>query len=149
MSIKSDFEKLEALYGAIIDLNKVLEDKSSDTRFDDAINCIKEINKSDFDKSIEEDIIKSIKDAVLKIYTDESDRLNKALTDTNKIDPINAQDYYPKDLVAIRKENTRKYSDTDLDTTYKPPKSPLYSQNGAIPNTLKEKQDKAVTEAIN
>lgn len=106
MSVKSDFEKLQSLYSAIIDLNKVLEDKTSDTRFDDAINCIKEINKSDFDKSIEEDIIVSIKNAVLKIYNDESERLNKALTDPSKLPPVDIDDFYPGSLV--KKDSTPK-----------------------------------------
>lgn len=79
MAIKSDFEKLETLYTAISDLNKVSADKNSDTKIDDAFNAIKDVNKSEFDDELQNVIINTIKDAVVKIYKEESNRLNNSI----------------------------------------------------------------------
>lgn len=79
MAIKADFEKLEILYTAINDLNKVLESKDSNTRIDDLFNAIKEIDKSEFDADIQDKIISYFKEAIVKIYTDESIRLNSSI----------------------------------------------------------------------
>ena len=90
MAIKTDFEKLEILYTAINDLNKVLENKDSDTRIDDLFNVIKEVDKSEFDSEIQDRIIKSFIDAVTKIYTDESIRLNSSIGLAFTVPPVNS-----------------------------------------------------------
>lgn len=100
MAIKTDFEKLEILYTSINDLNKVLNDKDSDTRIDDLFNCIKEVDKSEFSSEIQDAIIKSFIEAVTKIYKEESIRLNSNIgvsfdNEDYQLYPINKKDFIP------------------------------------------------------
>ena len=113
MAIKTDFEKLEILYTAINDLNKVLENKDSNTRIDDLFNAIKEVDKSEFDSEIQDRIIKSFIDAVTKIYTDESIRLNSSIGLAFTVPPVKSNNrssipdgtYSSKSPIANRMED--------------------------------------------
>lgn len=70
-----EFEKLNELYIAIRDIDKIIMSDSKD-KLDDLNNAIKNIDKNKFDKSVENDIIFSYRDALVKIYENCINELN-------------------------------------------------------------------------
>lgn len=89
MVSKVEFEKLDILYSAIKDLDKVIESDSKD-KFQEAIDCIKNINKNEFDDSDQNMLITQIRESLLKIYIREFNELNKPIGIAGKVisDPI-------------------------------------------------------------
>ena len=95
-----EFDKLSTVYDAIKGLDKVLESKNDD-KIEEVINCIKEIDRSEFDPEIQNRIITDFKEALLKIYNDTLESLNL------DIDIKTNLEYKPKDKYKESKiENT-------------------------------------------
>lgn len=75
MASSAEFDKLNTIYTAIRDIDKIIFSDSSE-KIDDIIMAIKNIDKKEFDQENENKIIMGFRDALLKIYKDNIDLLN-------------------------------------------------------------------------
>lgn len=73
-----DFEKLNLIYSAIRDIDKIRESKSED-KFDEIMNVIKDIKKQEFDKENTEKVIMGIRNALVRIYMNSLGNLNNTI----------------------------------------------------------------------
>ena len=69
--MKQEFESLSMLYTAINDIDNIISRPNNDEcKLDDVLQAVKEINKKDYDPSIEATIIQQIRNAIEKMYID-------------------------------------------------------------------------------
>lgn len=73
-----DFEKLNLIYSAIRDIDKIRASKSED-KFDEIMNVIKDIKKQEFDEENTEKVIMGIRNALVKIYVNSLGNLNNTI----------------------------------------------------------------------
>ena len=73
-----EFDKLDQLYTALRDIDNV-ENSKSDCKLDDVWNVIKDIDKTQFDDGIEDDIVSSIRSAIEKIYLNYFNQVNSVI----------------------------------------------------------------------
>lgn len=75
--MKHEFEEINELYTAIKDIDKIMSRKSNnESRLENVLHVVKEIDKSNYDPEIEESIIKYIRSAILKMYVDRMKTIN-------------------------------------------------------------------------
>lgn len=103
-----EFDKLSTVYDAIKDLDKVLESKSED-KLEDAINCIKNVNRAEFSPEIQDRIINDFKDALFKIYNDTLSELNLDISLKTQVEYINKD--AGKVVTIVSQETPLKVSD--------------------------------------
>ena len=80
--LKPEFEKLESVYTAIKDLDRVMDGKSGNKEdmFDNAINAIKSIDKRSLDTDIiKEKVITGIREALVKMYMESAEKINSGI----------------------------------------------------------------------
>lgn len=104
-----EFDKLSTVYDAIKDLDKVLESKSED-KLEDAINCIKNVNRAEFSPEIQDRIINDFKDALFKIYNDTLSELNLDISLKTQVEYIDNKDA-GKVVTIVSQETPLKVSD--------------------------------------
>lgn len=78
------FEKLNEIYSAIKDVDKIIMSDSKE-KLDDVINALKNIDKNKFDKSLENNILFCYRDALVKIYNSSISELNSNIKDSSYI----------------------------------------------------------------
>lgn len=79
MASTPDFEKLCSIYSAIKDIDRI-RNSNSEEKFDEILNVIKDIKKTEFDDENMEKIIDGIRDALLKIYKESLTKLNSGIS---------------------------------------------------------------------
>lgn len=79
MASTPDFEKLCSIYSAIKDIDRI-RNSNSEEKFDEILNVIKDIKKTEFDDENMEKIIDGIRDALLKIYKESLIKLNSGIS---------------------------------------------------------------------
>ena len=78
--MKLEFESLSILYTAINDIDKIISRPDNDEcKLDDVLQAVKEINKKDYDPSIEAAIIQQIRNAIEKMYIDRVKTINESI----------------------------------------------------------------------
>ena len=77
--MKQEFESLSMLYTAINDIDNIISRPNNDEcKLDDVLQAVKEINKKDYDPSIEATIIQQIRNAIEKMYIDRVKTINES-----------------------------------------------------------------------
>lgn len=79
MASTPDFEKLCSIYSAIKDIDRI-RNSNSEEKFDEILNVIKDIKKTEFDDENMEKIIDGIRDALMKIYKESLTKLNSGIS---------------------------------------------------------------------
>ena len=75
--MKHEFEEINELYTAIKDIDKIMSrTNNNESRLENVLHVVKEIDKSNYDPEIEESIIKYIRSAILKMYVDRMKTIN-------------------------------------------------------------------------
>lgn len=78
--MKQEFESLSMLYTAINDIDNIISrPNNDDCKLDDVLQAVKEINKKDYDPSIEATIIQQIRNAIEKMYIDRVRTINESI----------------------------------------------------------------------
>ena len=78
--MKQEFESLSMLYTAINDIDNIISRPNNDEcKLDDVLQAVKEINKKDYDPSIEATIIQQIRNAIEKMYIDRVKTINESI----------------------------------------------------------------------
>ena len=79
--MKQEFESLSILYTAISDIDTIISrpDTEEYSKLDDVLQAVKEINKKDYDPSIEATIIQQIRNAIEKMYIDRVKTINESI----------------------------------------------------------------------
>lgn len=78
--MKQEFESLSMLYTAINDIDNIISRPNNDeSKLDDVLQAVKEINKKDYDPSIEATIIQQIRNAIEKMYIDRVRTINESI----------------------------------------------------------------------
>ena len=78
--MKQEFESLSMLYTAINDIDNIISRPNNDEcKLDDVLQAVKEINKKDYDPSIEAAIIQQIRNAIEKMYIDRVKTINESI----------------------------------------------------------------------
>ena len=78
--MKQEFESLSMLYTAINDIDNIISrPNNDDCKLDDGLQAVKEINKKDYDPSIEAAIIQQIRNAIEKMYIDRVKTINESI----------------------------------------------------------------------
>ena len=78
--MKQEFESLSMLYTAINDIDNIISRPNNDEcKLDDVLQAVKEINKKDYDPSIEATIIQQIRNAIEKMYIDRVRTINESI----------------------------------------------------------------------
>ena len=81
-TVTERFEEVEAMYRAIKDINMIQEqtvNDPKDSRLDQAMMAIKDINRDNFDHEIESKIIVCIKEMITKAYNEKFKMINEDL----------------------------------------------------------------------
>lgn len=78
-NVTPEFEKLNTIYSAIRDIDRI-RNSQSEEKFDDILNVIKDIKKQEFDEENTEKIILGIRDALEKIYRESLIKLNSGIS---------------------------------------------------------------------
>ncbi len=73
-----EFAKLNQLHEAIRDLDKICK-SNSDSKLEDVLMAVKDIDKSLYDTNLTDIIIMSIRQAIEKIYAETLERLNNQI----------------------------------------------------------------------
>ena len=78
--MKQEFESLSRLYTSINDIDNIISRLNNyEWRLDDVLQAVKEINKKDYDPSIEATIIQQIRNAIEKMYIDRVRTINESI----------------------------------------------------------------------
>ena len=85
--MKTDFEKLNELWGAIRDVDKIYNSTSGE-RIDNLINAVKNINKSEFHEEAQNKIITGFREGLLNIYKELFNNLNKGIDNIGGLAPV-------------------------------------------------------------
>lgn len=87
-NVTPEFEKLNTIYSAIRDIDRI-RNSQSEEKFDDILNVIKDIKKQEFDEENTEKIILGIRDALEKIYRESLIKLNSGISLSTTFGNIN------------------------------------------------------------
>lgn len=83
--MKHEFEEIDELYTAIKDIDKIMSRASNnESRLENVLHVVKEIDKSNYDPEIELSIIKYIRSAIMKMYIDRMKTLNESIDITGQ-----------------------------------------------------------------
>lgn len=119
--MKSEFEKLNEIYTSITDIDRILKTADDRDKLDNVFNAIKNINRSELDQQIINNVISGIRNALVKVYHETLTEINKnitpepvtrvsSITETEKAATVNVRDYCPSPIL----EETIAQSDKSL-----------------------------------
>lgn len=80
---RPEFEELESIYVAIKDLDKVINSNSTD-KIDEAVNCIKNLDKNQFDSDTQTKILLDLRNGLMKMYSERINHLDESIGANNQ-----------------------------------------------------------------
>lgn len=112
--MKSEFEKLNEIYTSITDIDRILRTSDNKDKLDNVFNAIKNINRSELDQQIINDlVVRGIRNALVKIYNETLAEINKNVyidprsvpISGESVSAIDTNDYYPNNVALYSEYN--------------------------------------------
>lgn len=106
--MKSEFEKLNEIYTSITDIDRILKTSDNKDKLDNVFIAIKNINRSELDQQIINNVISSIRNALVKVYQETLVEINKNITQEPQTrvsvtesdhSSVNVNDYLPNPIL--------------------------------------------------